>query len=134
MKSRYPQAGGRAADPESAPTAPTAPRAVGKVPGSAAPAHTRRTFLLASAGVAWTVPTVLSVSRAHAAGVNSQPPKRPRPKGTVPQMGPALPDELPGTLAYTGVEQKREVEVAVAAIGTGAAIVALARQPKRELT
>lgn len=93
----------------------------------------RRKFVIAaavSAGAVWVAPQVVAMPRASASSLNSQPPK-PR-SVSPPQMGPELPPELPGTLAWTGQNVVKETEIAGAALVAGAAIVAVTHRPKRE--
>lgn len=97
---------------------------------------TRRQFLAASLAVpaVWVVPTIVSVPVAWATDIGSRPPKSP-PKETVsqPQMGGPLATDLPAELAWTGVEQRREVEVGVAAVTAGGVLWALNSPEKRNL-
>lgn len=90
----------------------------------------RRFAALAVSAPVWVTPLVYSIPRASAANLNSAP-KSPR-SVSPPQMGPELPPELPGTLAYTGQETRKEVVLGAAALGAGAAIVAVTKRPKRE--
>lgn len=82
----------------------------------------------------WVTPQVVAVPVAWANPPHSRPSTQPRPKGTLPPMGPPLPDALPGTLAWTGQNTQREVEVATAAVVAGA-VIWVANRPtdKREM-
>lgn len=100
----------------------------------------RRVLLLGAAatGAVWAAPAIVAVDRATARDAGSRPPSSPPryvapplPAPTAePDMGPPLPDEI--RLAYTGNNERAELELGVAALTAGAALVALTHERRAE--
>lgn len=96
----------------------------------------RRQFLERAAkasavgALVWVTPSVVSVQRADAASIGSLPPRTVAPPPPLPEvpdappadMGPPLPEGLPGVLAFTGAEAERNAKVGVSALAAGAAL------------
>lgn len=98
----------------------------------------RRQFVthgVAVGAACWVAPTIVSVPVAWANPPHSVPPRPSKPpKNVSPPMGPPIATGIPAQLPFTGQEQKREIEVGVAAVAAGAALYALNRPEKRPTT
>lgn len=99
----------------------------------------RRKFVgrgVAVGAACWVAPTIVSVPVAWATDIGSRPPnvRQVAPKvEAAPQMGAPLATDLPADLPWTGQEQRREVEVGVAALTAGGVLWALNRPAKRAM-
>lgn len=98
----------------------------------------RRQFLTRGAAtglVVWAAPTILTVDRADAATRHSAPPVPPAERLDVgeAEMGPPLAAGLPGSLPFTGDNQRDELAVGAALLAAGAAVVALNREGARDV-
>lgn len=95
----------------------------------------RRQFVgavVAVGAVAWSVPSIVTVDPAGAATRHSAPPA-PRSRVTegAAEMGPPLPAGLPGSLPFTGDNQRDELAVGAALLAAGAGLLALNREGVR---
>lgn len=77
--------------------------------------------------VAWVTPTIVALTPASAAELNSSPPApRRAPVSPTPDVSPAA--ATAGVLAYTGDNEFRNAAIGAASVVAGAGLVALGRE------